>query len=454
MIEELKKLLQKIDAEYADIRYEVRHDSGLHFNNKELTSVTGSTTDGYVIRVLNGGGMAAVAFTDINDAEKAITAASKSALLMGQYRKNPVLLAPAEVIKDNFKPALLEDPRQVSMKEKIALVNDYVQIPLKHEKIINVELGYGDIIRQKYFVNSEGSEISEELVTTVLAGDIKSKSGNVIQNLRISAGGSNGFQNVRQQEANFEKRAALALDLLTATPIQGGKHNCILNPIMTGVFTHEAFGHFSEADCIESLPAMRQKMQLGNKLGSDYVNIIDDATLEGLLGFYKYDDEGIPVRRVELMKNGILTGRLHSRRTAADFAEPLSGHNIAEDFRFAPIIRMGTIYIDKGNFSFEELLQKLGNGIYLCDPKGGQTSGENFTFGAQYGYEVIDGKLGKMLRDINVSGNLYATLLNIDAIGDKLEFTNRGGCGKGQTNIRSCFGGPHTLVKNLIIGGN
>jgi len=227
-----------------------------------------------------------------------------------------------------------------------------------------------------------------------------------------------------------------------------------LNPMMTGVFTHEAFGHFSEADLIESLPAMRQKMEIGKQLGSDLVNIIDDATLTGLLGFYKYDDEGVSVRRVELMRNGVLTGRLHSRRTAAEFGEPVSGHNIAEDFRFAPIVRMGTIYIDQGADSFEELLKKLGTGIYLCYPKGGQTAGENFTFGAQYGYEVINGKLGKMLRDINVSGNLYTTLQNISAIGDTLEFTKRGGCGKGQTNIRSCFGGPHIIVNNLVIGGN
>jgi TldD protein len=334
------------------------------------------------------------------------------------------------------------------------LIKKYIEIPLQEPKIVNADLGYSDVIRTKYFINSEGSEINEELVTTLISGDLKSKEGNVIQNLRISAGGSNGFQNVRDQEGNFEKRTRIAIDLLNARPITGGKYNCILNPMMTGVFTHEAFGHFSEADLIESLPVMRQKMEIGKQLGSDIVNIIDDSTQEGLLGFYKYDDEGVPVRRVVLMKDGVLTGRLHSRRTAAEFSEPLSGHNVAEDFRYAPIIRMGTIYIDQGSSSFEELLHKLGNGVYLCDPKGGQTAGENFTFGAQYGYEVKDGKLGNMLRDINVSGNLYATLQNIAAIGDKLEFTKTGGCGKGQTNIRSCFGGPHIIINNLVIGGN
>ena len=117
-------------------------------------------------------------------------------------------------------------------------------------------------------------------------------------------------------------------------------------------------------------------------------------------------------RRVatQLMKDGVLVGRLHSRRTAAAFGEPVSGHNIAEDFRFAPIVRMGCIFIEPGHSSFNDLCAELGDGLYLVNSMGGQTEGENFTFGAQYGYQVKGGKLTGMIRDINISGNLYATL--------------------------------------------
>lgn len=454
MLTKLKSMLQLINADYADIRYEIRSDNRIIYNNLDLAAVSGTRTDGFVVRVMKGGGMASAAFTSENDFDKAVKAALNSAVLMGEYRKNTLKLAPVEIIKDSFIPDLKEDPREVTLQEKIEILKKYLEIPLKQNKIVNVELGYSDVCRDKFFVSSEGAEVKEELITTILSGDIKSRDGSLIQNLRISAGGSNGFQNVREQEDTFEKRTKLAIDLLSAEPVKGGSYNCILNPMMAGVFTHEAFGHFSEADLIESLPAIRNKMQLNEKLGSDILNIYDDATIKDLLGFYKYDDEGVPVRRVELMKNGILTGRLHSRRTAQEFNEPVSGHCVAEDFRYAPIIRMGTIYIDKGSDCFDDLVTKLENGLYLCDPKGGQTTGDNFTFGAQYGYEVKDGKIGKMLRDINVSGNLYVTMKNISAIGNDLNFTKRGGCGKGQTNIRSCFGGPHIKVDNLVIGGN
>jgi len=153
---------------------------------------------------------------------------------------------------------------------------------------------------------------------------------------------------------------------------------------------------------------------------------------------------------------GVLFGRAieaAARRTAAEFGEPVNGHCVAEDFGFAPIIRMGTIFITPGMDTIEGIFAKLGDGLYLLDAKGGQTSGENFTFGAQYGYRVKNGKVSDMVRDINLTGNLYQTMQNITAIANDFRLGETGGCGKGQTNIRSCHGAPHILVQNVVIGG-
>jgi TldD protein len=406
-----------------------------------------------VLRVLKDGGLASAVFTKANDAQQAVRAAEGNAGLIAQHIDKPVRQARVEAIKDEFQPQLNEDPRDVSMMEKLELTRRYNEIPLQHDKIVTTQVRYSELIRERYFLSSTGGEIREDLITTRLGGLLTSKDGNITQNVRVISGGSDGFANVRDQEANFEQRTAIALDLLKAEPVEGGVYNVILNPDMSGVFTHEAFGHFSEADIIETLPAMREKMQIGSKLGHDALTIIDDATQPHQLGFYKYDDEGVPVRPVELMKNGVLTGRLHSRRTAIEFDEPVSGHCVAEDFRYAPIVRMGNIYIEPGSLSFDDLVTQLDDGLYILDSKGGQTAGENFTFGAQFGYEVKNGKVSGMKRDINVSGNLYQTLQNIVAIGDDLTLSKSGGCGKGQMNMRSCSGGPHILVNNLVIGG-
>jgi TldD protein len=453
MFDKLNTILSSVDADYADIRYEIKREASITFNGRELTSIGSNTTDGYVLRVLKGGGFTSVAFSNEGEAAWAVRTACENALLIAGKGGRPVTLAGTEAVQDRFTPGLQEDPGQVSMDEKLELTRKYNAIPLHHEGIVNTVTDYTEMTREKYFLCTEGSKIREDLVTTRLSGQITSKEGTLIQNVRVGLGGSQGFAGLRNQEEEFEKKTSIALELLKARPVDAGTYPVLLNPSLSGVFTHEAFGHFSEADLIEDAPTMRERMKIGSPLGNEVLSIADDPTLPGQLGFYRYDDEGVRTRRVQLMKDGILTGRLHSKRTAAAFGEPLSGHCVAEDYRFAPIIRMGSIFIEPGKATFEELLGTLGNGLYLLYHAGGQTSGENFTFGAQYGYEVKNGKLGPMIRDINLSGNLYRTLKNIHAVGNDLVLSKVGGCGKGQMNIRSCNGGPHILVKDVVIGG-
>ncbi len=453
MFDKLKTVLGLVDADYADIRYETRADTTLGFNGKDLTQMSSSTTDGYVLRVLKKGGLSSIAFTRFDDAGEAARTATENAVLTSTRVKEPVRFAEAEVVKDEVIPQLDEDPREVPAGDKLELLRRYNDIALGNEKVVTTTFNMTDTTRSKYFLNTEGTEIREDLVTCQARGGIVSKEGSLTQQVRVGFGGSDGFGRMRGREQDVEARVAIAVDLLKAKPVEAGSYRVILDQRLAGVFTHEAFGHFSEADLIEDSPTMREKMQIGAKLGNDVVNIIDDPTRPHQLGFYRYDDEGVRARPTQLMKDGVLVGRLHSRRTSAAFGEPLSGHCIAEDYRFAPIIRMGNIYIEPDDLTLEDLMAKLGDGLYLLNAMGGQTSGENFTFGAQYGFVVKGGKKAGMIRDINIAGNLYSTLEAISAVGSDLKLGEVGGCGKGQLNIRSCHGAPHVLVDSVVIGG-
>lgn len=453
MFETLRSMISKVSAQYADIRYEIKRETKIVFNGRELFHIGSNSTDGFVIRILKDGGLSSTAFTRADDSETAIRIAEENAALIARHINKPVEFAKTHVINDTFLPDLDEDPRHVSIDEKLQLTRSYNSIALQYDKIATTNIQYSEVIREKYFISTEGTEIREDLVTTAISGLITSKDGTLTQNVRVAIGGSNGFAFLRNQEEEFEKRTAIALDLLRATPVAGGTYNVVLNQDLAGVFTHEAFGHFSEADLIEDSPTMRARMQIGSQLGNKVLNIIDDPTIRQQLGFYCYDDEGVKVRKTPLMKQGVLVGRLHSRRTAAAFGEEVTGHCVAEDYRYAPIVRMGNIFIEPGENTLEDLLAMLGDGLYILDSKGGQTSGENFTFGAQYGYVVKDGKIRNMIRDINISGNLYHTLKNITAVGNDLVLSKTGGCGKGQLNIRSCHGAPHILVNSVVIGG-
>lgn len=453
MFNTLRAIIAKPDATYADIRHETKKETKIVFNGRDLMHLGSNATDGFVIRVLKNGGFSSVAFTKQASAAEALKQAEENAALIGLNVTEPITLAKTEPVHDTYAPKLDEDPRYISIDEKADLTRQYNNVALEHKKIVSTNIQYLEVIREKHFVTTEGTEIHEDLITTRISGLITSKDGNLFQSVRIGIGGSNGFRILRNRHHEFSEKTSIALDLLKAKPVTGGVYNVILNQHLAGVFTHEAFGHFSEADLIEDNPSMRQTMSIGTKIGADVLSITDNPTISGQLGFYKYDDEGVRVRATPLLKNGVLVGRLHSRRTAAAFNEPLSGHTVAEDYRFEPIIRMGNIFIEPGPHTLDDMMHMIGNGLYIIDARGGQTSGENFTFGAQCGYLVRNGKRAEMVRDINLSGNLYETLNNIAAVGNDLRFNERGGCGKGQMNIRSGRGAPHILVNNIVIGG-
>lgn len=453
MIETLRKMTGNLDADYFDIRYETKRVERVVMNKGEVRSFGSNTGDGYVLRVMKNGGFATVCFTKPEQAAIAVKRAMENAGILAKHQSQRKEMASAPVIKTSVKAPVLEDPRQISLEQKLEITKHYSDLLMKQTAVANVELEYFDVFRDKYFLNSEGSEINEELVTTKLGGSIITQDGALTQTVRMSFGGSDGFQKLRNREQEALDKAKIAHELLKAEPISAGTYRMILNPGMAGVFTHEAFGHFSEADIVRDLPALRAKMQIGTKLGTDILNIIDDATMPNQLGYYKYDDEGVAVRRVNLMTNGVLTGRLHDRFTAGEMGEPISGHAIAEDFNYGPIVRMGNIFIQPDKYTLEELLAAMGDGLYIGEPMGGQTSGENFTFGANYGYYVKNGKIAGMIRDINIVGNLYQTLGNVAMISNEFVLKESGGCGKGQTNIRSCFGGPHVYFKELTVGG-
>lgn len=453
MLEKLKKVIKGVNADFVDIRYEIKKNTRIQFNRNDLKEAGNNTTDGYVVRTLKNGGFGTATVTRPEDINTAIKKSLNAAEVISKVSTEKIELATAPIVTDNVKVKLDMDPREISFHDKVKLTQKYNSLVLNQPEIVTTNFVYGEVDRQKFYVNSSGTAISEEVFTTWISGEIVAGRNGIIQSIRVSIGSADGMKNLLNRDDEFLKQAGIAKQLLDAEPVKGGTYNVVLDPGLTGVFTHEAFGHFSEADIIENNPSLRKKMSLGATLGSEIVNIIADSTMPDQTGFYRYDDEGVKVIPMVLMEKGILKGRLHSRRTAASFKESITGHCIAQDYRFAPIVRMGTIFIKPGDRSLEELLKIVDNGLLLCRAKGGQTAGENFTFGAQYGYIIENGKLGSMVRDINIMGNLFSTLKNITAIGKDFKLSERGGCGKGQLNIKSIHGGPHIMVRDMVVGG-
>ena len=452
MIEILKSSISDLKSDFCDVRFEEIHGTSIVISNEGIEEIAYRDSKGGIVRVLDNGGMAYSSFNLIDDLKNAIISAQKSAKLLST--KSKIDITRYQAIKDKVTTRYEIDPLSLSLDEKLKICNEYMNI-LKAKDIQSARVRYLDYRKKKYYVNSEGSEIELEFTYVGISFVAYAVSGNNVQKAAESIALYKGFEAVSNLHSKAEEVAKRAVDLLSAEQVIGGRYNVIIDPKLTGVFAHEAFGHLSESDHIYGNQRLMETMKIGRRFGVEELNIIDDGNIEDVVGYTPYDDEGIPAQRTYLVKNGVLNARLHSRLTSKFMNEPLSGNARALSYEFPPLVRMTNTFIDNGTTPVEELFEKLGNGIYVVDFLGGQTNLEMFTFSAAYGYKVENGKITKLLRDITLTGNVFETLNNIVAIGNDLKIhSTMGGCGKGgQSPLPVGDGGPHILVKDVLIGG-
>ncbi|MCL2593548.1 MAG: TldD/PmbA family protein, partial [Defluviitaleaceae bacterium] len=229
----------------------------------------------------------------------------------------------------------------------------------------------------------------------------------------------------------------------------------VCDPSLTGLFVHEAFGHLSEGDSLSKDPEFLKAMTLGRVLGRPILNIYDTGDIMTSRGGMVYDDEGVACRRAELVKEGVLVGRLNSRWSAAKLGEEVTGSARALNYIHPPIVRMRSTCIESGDSTFEDMIKDIKLGVYAIGTGGGETNGEMFNFAASYGYMIRDGKLAELVRDVKLQGNVFTTMENIDMIGnDAGDKDGPGGCGKGeQAPLPTSGRCPHVRIQNLIVGG-
>ncbi|MGC9395473.1 MAG: TldD/PmbA family protein [Anaerolineae bacterium] len=450
----IEAALKSSQADYTEIRLEEREATTVSYRGADLENAGAIIDAGGIVRCMcKGGGWGVATFNARDDLVAKVEQAYQCAKVV--QAEEPIELAPIPIVEDHLTVTLEHDFRGVSLADKKALVEGYNSIILQHsDKIIDSMTLYNDTFSHILFANSEGALIEEDrpMITTYVMAI--AREGDNVQQATESLSAQDGFQFVQGHEDLAQTVAKRAIDLLSAETVVGGQYPVILDQKLSGVFAHEAFGHLSESDFVYENPKAQEMMVLGRRFGQDILTIFDDGSLPGLRGTHKYDDEGTPTRRNDLIKNGILVGRLHSRETAAKLGEQPTGNARATSYRYPPIVRMTNTAIENGTTSFEDMIKDIKLGVYACDMYGGQTALENFSFSSAYAYMIRDGKIAEMVKDVILAGNLFTTLMNIDAIGNDFKWIESGGmCGKGQSGLPVAFGAPHIRIQNVVIGG-
>ncbi len=448
----IEAALRGHNADYIDLRVDDGEATRVSYRGRDLDDISRSHTGyGGCVRALVRGGWGFASFNDLTALRTRVEAAVAQARLAAG--REPSQFADVAPVVADVEPVIGDDPTRVPLADKKRLLDEYNDIVWSTPSIATSSIRYGDMRRTITFANTQGSYIRQTRMDVTLGLTVMARRNGDVQQAGFSKGALNDFAFVRQQHDDVRETAQRAVAFLDAPAVAGGEYTVVLDPVLAGVFVHEAFGHLSESDHIYEDERMREIMTLGRKFGGKHLNIVDGAAVPGLRGSYAYDDEGTPAHRTNLVREGVLVGRLHSRETAAKMGEQPTGNARALDYRFPPIVRMTNTLIEPGDVPLDAMLAEIDDGLYVKNWYGGTTSMEMFTFSAGEAYRIRKGKVEELVRPVMLTGNLFTTLENLDAIGDDLDMNQGGGCGKmGQMPLPVSNGSPHIRIRKCLIG--
>ena len=451
-----QKIIDELDFKtyscvFSDIRIETTTTSTVRLKDGDIVQANSNPTAGYFIRVYNKGQwfyQSSTDFTKIDQNIRRLIELSQDYPEVKSNYSGPIFNGTHQLIKyenDRFD--------KITMDEKISIVKKYELLKNKIANIAEYAIAYTDIYKQKYYKNSKGTAFAYDFNQAGLNFRVTLKNGENLFEDGINNYASN-FGALLKLEDQILKHFEEAQKFLNAKTVEPGKYDLVLSPELVGIFTHESFGHKSEADFMIGDPEAIKEWELGKKVGSDILSIIDSGLHENTSGYCPIDDEGNLAKKNYLIKDGKLTGRLHSTETAHELNEEPTSNCRAMNFEWEPIVRMTSTYIEAGTDSFEQILKKAGDSALYLDGANHGTGGSTFTIAPKRAYRIKDGKLSEPLKVALISGSVFETLNNITAVGSdfKLWSSAFGGCGKmSQMPLPVADGGPTILVKGMTV---
>lgn len=446
------------DAEFIDLRLQENNYNNINLIDGKSRTILSAIDKGLGIRVfMNGGwGFSATNKLDKESITQAMNSAFKIAKIAGAKAKVKFKLFEQKPHQEQVEFPQKKNLMDVSIEEKLKLSIELDKQGKEFDpRIVNTNLIYLDFVGDQLLLNSFGTKI-EMKVSFIRIVSINFAIENGIRQRGFeSIGVTGGFEVAETEKALTLGQSASkkAIDLLKAVPPKAGKFKVIMDPGLTGVFVHEAFGHACEADAVLSGESILAD-KLGTKVGLESVTIIDNPTLKGNFGYYPFDGEGSLAKKKNLVEKGVLKNFLQSLETASRLNCDPTGNARAQNYQMEPLVRMSNTYFQPGSWSLEELVEEVKNGLLLegwsygyTDPAKG-----SFTFKCNQAHIIKNGEIQELLRDAGLSGMTLEVLNNVIGIGRTLDFSD-GYCGKGGQNVPVSDGGPSIAVKDVVVGG-
>jgi len=437
----------RLGAQYAEAR--VQRDLGHTYTLKNGAAEPVSVTRklGVGIRVIVDGalGFASTNSLDKDQLRSTTESAVRTAKASRRLLTSPIRLSEEKSWEDNWEAKMEIDVSKVSTEEKYeflftiekSLAPENVHVSLPSRILI-----FDEDLTEKFYVNSEGSKLhgSVPRLSLIFYITAEEPGKGVVQRLRHEAQ-SRGWEVVEDWKPTkiaADEAKMLGRLLREGVPPPKGEVDMVLGSEVTGIICHESCGHPQEADRILGREAAQagesyvKPDMLGHRIGSEHVTVIDDPTLPNSYGYYMYDDEGVKARPRILINEGVISGFLQNRETAAELGGTSNGASRSSSYDREPIIRMGNTYMKPGNHSLEDLVEGVKHGIYMKSFM--EWNIDDRRYNERYvgleAYMIENGEITTPVRNPILEITTPGLYGSVDAVGKELEFAGAT-CGKG-----------------------
>jgi TldD protein len=452
-------------ASYADCRIARFRQNFVVTREQQIINVVDTDTLGAGVRALVDGCWGFAATRDLTRA--AVTAAAREAVAIAKAnrvaRDRAVELAPTQAYPNaSWKSAYTTDPFEVPLEAKVDLLLKANAEAMKVDKVRFVNSVLFFVKQERQFASTEGSVIDQTFIrswplftATAVAPDFSD-----FQNRQGSEAApmGRGWEYVLQCDlaTNAKRWAEEAAQKLSATPVEVGKYDLVLAPSNMWLTIHESIGHPTELDRAMGYEAnyagtsfiAPPEDKLGKlKYGPSFMNVQGDRSQVGALSTVGYDDDGVQPDEFLIVKDGVFNDYQTTREQAAwlkpwydSQRRPVRSHgcSYADSWGSVAFQRMPNVSLlpSNDNTTWNDLIGGVERGIAIVGDGSFSIDQQRYNaqFGGQVFYEIRNGRLGGMLKDVAYQIRTPDFWNSMDAIGGRASYELGGSFfdGKGQ----------------------
>ncbi|HEY0798032.1 MAG TPA: TldD/PmbA family protein [Candidatus Baltobacteraceae bacterium] len=460
-------------AAYADVRFDNGRSERIEVRNGVVSTLTDETSIGYGVRALYDGAWGFAASADLSREGLDTTAARAVAIAKASasIAKRRFAEAPTEVYVDRYATPVERDPASIGLNERVTLLLDAEKV-LHATPQISVGRAWLDLWRtDKEFYSTTGSKIAQRIhqigsaISALAVNEHDSQDRTFPGDAGLYQSGGWEIIDLAKLRENAQRIGEEAAQLLTAPQCPSGERDIILGGSQVSLQIHESCGHAAELDRIMGWEANFSGVSfldpslLGTlRYGSEHVTIVIDNTLPRGFATTGYDDEGAKSVHSDIIRDGVLVGFEMSRDTARAIGRATNACVRAENWQSVPMIRMCNLNLLPGHLPFEALFEGVNDGVYMESNRSWSIDDHrlNFQFGCQIGWEIKNGRRGRMLKNPTYAGMTPRFWNSCDAIADKDSWIAWGtpNCGKGEPmqTGRTTQGAAPARFRNVQVG--